>query len=204
MNAQIGLPGFCKQVRQFHLWVSSGALCHFKYWRPWSTLERRALQPLLITSFGDLIRSIMDLSNTTGKQKQSMTYWENCIIRLCTADNGIMQEWREKGRENKSTFENEEFYEECSEMDVAEAFSIVCWRMWFRGDYWSLLCKHRLTQLILSHNRAAQFYQSVTFLFPHLSHENLRRLMFHFIFQLRKSRQRDTKQLVLCHWVHVR
>lgn len=39
-----------------------------------STLERRALQPVLITSLRDLIRSIMDLSNTTGKQKQSMTY----------------------------------------------------------------------------------------------------------------------------------
>lgn len=92
---------------------------------PRSTLESRALEPLLIISFGDLIRSIMDLSNTTGKQRQSVTYWKNCIMHLCAADNGIMQERRDKGRESKSMFENEEFYEECNEMDVEEAVSIV-------------------------------------------------------------------------------
>lgn len=110
-----------KSIREFSL-----VLCVISNTEvPRSTLERRALEPLLIISFGDLIRSIMDLSNTTGKQRQSMTYWKNCIIHLCAADNGIMQERRDKGRESKSMFENEEFYEQCNEMDVEEAVSVV-------------------------------------------------------------------------------
>lgn len=128
INAQIWLPGFCTQgknsIREFPL-----VLCVISNTEePRSTLERRALEPLLLISFGDLIRSIMDLSNTTGKQRQSMTYWKNCIIHLCAADNGIMQEQRDKGRESKSMLENAEFYEECNEMDVEEAVSIVCQR----------------------------------------------------------------------------
>lgn len=36
-----------------------------------------------------------------------------------------MQERRDKGKESKSMFESEEFYEQCNEMDVEEAVSIV-------------------------------------------------------------------------------
>lgn len=42
----------------------------------------------------------MDLSNTTEKQKQSMTYGGNYIIHLCTADNEIMQEQTERACKN--------------------------------------------------------------------------------------------------------
>lgn len=58
------------------------------------------------TFLGDLIKSMMDLSNTTEKQKQSMIYWGNYIIHLCTADNEIRQSQRKREREQTWRWEN--------------------------------------------------------------------------------------------------
>lgn len=53
-----------------------------------------------VTFLGDLIKRIIDLSNTTEKPKQSMTYWDNYIIHLCRP---IMKLYssKERERENK-------------------------------------------------------------------------------------------------------
>lgn len=126
-----------------------------------------------------------------------MTYWKNCIIHLCAVDNGIMQEGRDKGRENKCNVWKWVLWTEQWKGD-GRTFSLCAKAWWFRADYWSL---HVNTEITSHHNRASEFSQLFSFLFPHLSQENPRRPRNHFIFQFRKPTQKDIKQLV-CHGIH--